>query len=595
MLPLLPVLGCGESVLGIAARLHRLAGLLRYQDTLHAVFGTRNAKPANMLPSHLQWMVKQLEYPDSVTDFIETHTALPYFKRFVTPTIYTRAMDAMAGPNAGGCKLSLGLLASRLGGSNRLAFCPACAKQDFQRIGIATWHRDVQLPGVLVCAEHYLPLVGLPTRLLQRHPYRLPLPEDIGDLCQPETEGTCAQATLERLCQIAKMSSELLGAEPIPVRSPLRWHYAAWLLQAGLAKQSAYIDQQVLAKALTTYWQPLSSIPPFDRLLSDLQRTEGHWLATLCRHQRAAHHPLKHLLLMGFLARSIEEFFSLAPVEPARASNPTPALTPSRDERLAQLSRLLEQEPISLRQAACKLGLSLQTVQTLALKLHVPVPRRPKKFDARKRSQLLTALLEPRSLVEIARDHHASMSTLCRILAAYPDAKRVREKRLFLSQRVAYRANLRHIRHRNKASSWQQLRNRAPAACAWLTRHDHIWLDRFRQTLAHPLTHRRHAIDWNSRDLTMINALEAAILTLQTISDKPRRISLASLSEFVEHPDWLDKQLNHLPLTRDFLSKYLESIPAFQQRRLDWYRKKYEEEVGNDPPSWLLRRQAGLP
>lgn len=594
MLPLLHALGSGESVLGIAARLHRLAGSLRPQDTLRLLFGTRNAKPANMLPSHLQWMVQQLDYHGAVESFIEVHTALPYFKCFVTPTNYARAINAMAGSNAGGCKLLLGLVASRLGGSNRVAFCPACAEHDLQSLGVATWYRDTQLPGVLVCSIHHCPLVEWPTQQLRSHPHRLPLPDDIADQGASISDPAYSQLAHERLGQIATMTAELLNGTPPAACPSLRWHYAAWLLQRGLAKQPAYIDQQALANAVTAYWQPLSSTSPFDRLLSDLQQSEGHWLATLCRHQRVAHHPLKHLLLMGFLTSSVGEFFSVDPIEPTRVSFSARVWEPSQDERLTLLSSLLEKESISLRQAAGRLGLSLQTVIALAQKLHIPVHRRPKKFHTHERDRLISALMEPKALTDIVKVLRASMSTLCRLLAANPEAKVVRQQRLFTKQRTANRTYLRHLRHKDKAVAWQQLRYQAPAACVWLTRHDPIWLHSFKLTLLPSMRRRRPIVDWQARDHAMVGALQEVTRTLLTGPGKPRRVSLAALAESVEHPDWLDKQLDHLPLTQRYLKEHLESIQVFQQRRLNWYRQQYEEEEGASPPDWLLRRLAGL-
>jgi len=594
MPPELPALSRGESILGIAARYHRLAGHLRFQDTLQVLFGTRHAKPANMLPSHLQWMATLLKYPGSVQGLIEAHTALPYFRCFVAPTTYAQVLAAMAGPTAGGCKLTLGLVASRLGGSNHLAFCPACAEHDFASLGVATWYRDAQLPGVLVCAQHRRPLVGLPAQPIRRHPHRLPLPDDLGERCVSLVTEDVSLLVQQRLSQIAAMSAELLNEPAYLTYTTLRWRYAAWLLQMGLAKQPTYIDQRTLVNAVAAYWQPLCGLSPFDHLLSDLQQREGHWLATLCRHQRATHHPLKHLLLMGYLAPSIQAFLSIEPASPPRAAGTASVKPPYQDERLTQLSSLLENEPMSLRQAADRLGLSPQTVIVLAHRLHIPVKRRPKRLNARTYRRLLVALSEPRALTAIAKAHHTSLSTLYRLLAANPTTKTLRQQRLQARQRLAERASLRHLRHQHRTATWQQLRHQAPAACVWLARHDQSWLESFKLTLSHTKEIRRQIVDWSARDRAMVLALQTATRSLQSTPGKPCRISLAALAELVEHPDWLDKQLDRLPLTRLYLEENLEPVPAFQHRRLNWYRWQYYKETGTEPPGWLLRRLAGL-
>lgn len=525
---------------------------------------------------------------------IEAHTALPYFRRFVAPATYAQVLASMAGVNAGGCKLSLGLVPSRLGGSNRLAFCPTCAEQDLASLGVATWYRDTQLPGVLVCAQHQRPLLGLLPQSLRRHPHRLPLPDDLGKQCFPMVSKSSGPVQ-ERLNQIAAMSAELLRSSAPPIYTSLRWHYAAWLLQMGLAKQPAYIDQRALSGAVVAYWRPLRDLPPFDRLLSDLQQSGEHWLATLCRHQRVAHHPLKHLLLMGFLAPNIDAFLVLDPTPPPRINNTATTKAPCHDERLTQLSHLLEEEPISLRQAADRLGLSPHTVITLAQRLHIPVKKRPKQLDTKTCRRLLAALIEPRMLIDISKGHHTSLSTLYRLLAANPTTQALRQQRMLARLRLAERTYIRHLRHQHRTATWQQLRQQAPAACVWLTRHDQIWLERFKSTLPQAKRKGRQIVDWQARDNTMVAVLQTATRTLQSTPGKPQRISLPALAELIEHPDWLCKQLDKLPLTRIYLEENIESVPVFQQRRLNWYRELYQKEMGAKPPDWLLRRLAGLP
>ncbi|WP_370445206.1 TnsD family Tn7-like transposition protein [Chromobacterium sp. Panama] len=391
------------------------------------------------------------------------------------------------------------------------------------------------------------------------------------------------------------MSTELLRVSGSTIYTSLRWRYAAWLMQVRLAKQPTYIDQRALTNAIEAYWHPLHDIPPFDRLLNDLQQREGHWLTTLCRHPRAAHHPLKHLLLIGFLAPDIDTFLAIDPAPPPRSGNTNTTKPPYHDERLTRLSCLLEQEPMSLRQAAKCLGLSTNTVIILAQRLHISVKTRPKQLNTSTCRRLQTALVEPRRLIDIAKAHHTSLSTLYRLLATSPTTQALRRQSILARRRLTERTYLRYLRRRSRTTTWQQLRHQAPATCVWLSRHDQAWLGRFKSTLPHAKNCRRPVVDWQARDRAMVVALQKATLTLLSFQGKPLRISLPALAELIEHPDWLNKQLDKLPLTQIYLKEHLEPVSTFQQRRLNWFRQQSQKEMGHMPPDWLLRRLAGLP
>ena len=150
-----------ETIFGIVSRYHALTGHPTSGDTLIELLNRRCVTLGTAFPSGLNRISKDLRLPvNTIEELIEGHTILPCFRPFMNHAHYSRIAESVATGTASCTKITLGLLASRVGAEDVLRFCPVCAGADCETIGIATWYRAHQFSGVLVCPYHGVPLVA---------------------------------------------------------------------------------------------------------------------------------------------------------------------------------------------------------------------------------------------------------------------------------------------------------------------------------------------------------------------------------------------------------------------------------------------------
>ncbi|NHN35326.1 hypothetical protein G9U52_37090 [Paenibacillus sp. S3N08] len=100
-------------------------------------------------------------------------------------------------------------------------------------------------------------------------------------------------------------------------------------------------------------------------------------------------------------------------------------------------------------------------------------------------------------------------------------------------------------------------------------------------------------VDWEKRDLEISwMAEEACKSILSDINSKPIRISIAMIGKRIGKLSWLEKHQQRLPITLRILSNYVESVSQFQMRRVRW---AAERMAGEWPlKRWKLEKMAGL-
>lgn len=299
------------------SRYHRLSGNWQERQTLNDTFSTHLLIATANLPSHLNAFLKALpEHAQlSMEQLIDRATFLPYFSPFLLPGQAARCLQAMSGQNAGGMKIGIGLVASRIGARNAFRYCRQCCAEDEELHGSAYWHRTHNLPGVLVCHRHKAVLMELGASLVHLHRHRLFLPTDnwVKEGAYPTTVG---DDHLEDLFRLAMSSANLL-ATPMPSIPPplLRSFYRTnaadkgWIDHHGRIQSAAVVhasDHFVLAQVLDV----------------DLKFcAQSHWVFKLLYKHRTAMHPLKHLALFTLLGIETRDLHAYLQSDNSRAEN----------------------------------------------------------------------------------------------------------------------------------------------------------------------------------------------------------------------------------------------------------------------------------
>jgi len=299
-LPFFPTLLPDESLHSLISRFHRLSGNPRERQTLQDVFGTHALVATASLPSHLPNLCAALPVnaAQSLDELIDQWTLLPYFRPFLRPEQTTACLQAMTSHSAGGTKIGIGLVASRIGGRNVFRYCDQCCIEDEMRYGSPYWHRAHSLPGVLLCHLHGRLLAEVRADLVELRRHNLFLPSDswveTASSILPMREMLC-----DDLFELAKASADLLAMQLPPTpRSVLRSFYREQAARQGWIDRNGRIEHAAVTHAANCF--SLAQSAELDLAFCQIP----DWIFRHLYKHRTTMHPLKHLVLMIMLQTS---------------------------------------------------------------------------------------------------------------------------------------------------------------------------------------------------------------------------------------------------------------------------------------------------
>ncbi|CAJ0793465.1 TnsD domain-containing protein [Ralstonia mannitolilytica] len=585
-----------ETVFGIAARQHRLSGNRSSCDSLLELFGSNRVIPGSLLPGHLERLFNYLGLTSSTSYslLVDQHTVLPYWRLFAPIGCYQAVQSSMWSTGATGLKLTLGLISSRLGGGSTLRYCDACAESDLANLGVPTWHRKHQMPGMLLCPDHALALNECDHLSQQVHRHTLFLPDErlIPFSCPANDASKVAKAQLLR---IATLGTEVLKlpwetGQPAP---DLRARYLVWLGRHDLVTACQRVRVAELQRYVADYWAPISEIEPFGSLFASIGGDHS-WLNSLVRKQRGTHHPLKHLLLIGAISPSVDAF-----LHEEMALRTTPAVHRSSigaadSPIVSRALQLMKDERHSARHAARELGVDVQTILTIAHRHGVEIARRSKRVFAPERNAIWQLLRSGTPLAEIVQTLGISASTVSRVLATDPNLQRVRREVLLSLRREEERNRLLGALKQCPLLSASGLRQRVPACYAWLYRHDRAWLCEHLLDFQPGARTAKSCVDWGKRDASLAKAIRLVAHAIRASEETPVRVTLRELGRRTGRTSWLEKHRTKLPICNILLQDVLETVSEFRARRLEWWDQHLTNEEGIPPAPSRLRRLAGI-
>ena len=169
MLGFFPRPGNDELLYSVVARYGAMTGQGVSSQLIQDFFGTSVGVAAVDLPSHLDELVSRLP-PGHSYDcdrLIEGHTLFPYLLRFAPEVTTARVRGYMANRTFKRPGM-LGVMSAAFPARKRMMMCASCAREDSASLGMATWRRVHQLPGVLVCPRHDVALSETSVKRLER-------------------------------------------------------------------------------------------------------------------------------------------------------------------------------------------------------------------------------------------------------------------------------------------------------------------------------------------------------------------------------------------------------------------------------------------
>jgi hypothetical protein len=513
------------------------------------LFGHATVSSTVDLPSHLQALSDRVGEargfaPDRI---IQLMTLFPYYTAFEPESVRNWVRRSMLGAGER-LHVRTGLAAFRISRPRAMLFCPECLLDMKGLYGEPYWRRDHQLPSVLLCPEHGVPLrqSDLAFHSTGRHAF-VPASDYV---CRNDSEPVMnvdSDAALVHLQRLAISSADLMEAPPDTRDFPeLTEVYRSRMARVGLMRSPEKVDQQRFAAEFRSYFG--SALDHLPHVLND-QGFAGGWLAAIVRNHRKATHPLYHLLLRIFLDDRAE-------VPSPFGTGPWPCRNPLADHcGFAVIERLKQH-----RNRGRVVGVYSCTCGYTYIRAVGPDgvlgPPRYQKFGPLLAPELRRVVGAGCSLRQASRDLGLDPKTLMREAASL---------RLPVpwTLRPSGQPRCPDPPERPNGSS-------APR----------------RETKHLPRT------DWPALDKDLsqrINA-QAEVIRAET---PPLRVSVAELERRLGLRNWIVKRGRLLPLTMHQLEQTLEDRSSYRERRTRWIIRSLAES-GTMPARWQVMRQAGL-
>ncbi|MGE5490308.1 MAG: TniQ family protein [Actinomycetota bacterium] len=307
-LTFIPQLLPDQTLYSWVAVYHHLSGNASEVDSVTQLFWSRNAGWHFHIPSHLDnFCASTRRVLGEPEELVQKATILPAYLWFRPDSITGMILERVRGDSTAGVAQMLGISHSALATFAPRRCCRQCVEADRYEFGTAYWHRSHQLPGVLICPRHQVPLHAsrrLASNKWRRHFFS---PEaELADTFRV-SQTFSDNHSYEILIRLATLS-EAFASEAIPGGyrpEAMQRVCVAALKERGLYREN--LAQCVLdtTQEFTAYYEPIAEHPELGFFISR-QTTRRLW--TWLHSDGQAVHPLEHLLLIAWLFGTREEF-----------------------------------------------------------------------------------------------------------------------------------------------------------------------------------------------------------------------------------------------------------------------------------------------
>ena len=144
----------------------------------------------------------------------------------------------------------------------------------------------------------------------------------------------------------------------------------------------------------------------------------------------------------------------------------------------------------------------------------------------------------------------------------------------------------------NPNASRKQLMRISNYLYFWLKRNDLDWFEKHLPPTRN--TKRRPSlIDWESVDIRLSTLVRESATRIKSLSGRPTRASITAIIKEVGRRAWLERRRDKLPLTTKVIDEYVETLEAFEIRKILWVEECYMQE-GVFPTRSQFIRRAGV-
>lgn len=403
----------------------------------------------------------------NVTWLVDNHTIFPYFSSFLPPEIQEQSRMGLLRGQVKELPSRLSLIANRIYQPCILKYCPRCVNNDLKSFGVAYWHVIHQLPFIQFCPIHAVVLANEPVK---RRTLILPPQARCSKLNGPI-------ASEKELLFTSISQGLLIKGIPRFNLSRVTESYKAALQLSGFCTPSGTIHQSDWAASLQTFWKYGLPSELSTSLFKD--RAKLNFPRCVLYQPNALHHPAKHILLIGQLFGSLNEFLRCYRDESfifTQYVNDNLERKPRvPNQKLRRLQKELGQGK-SLRQASKNAQVSVGYAKSFALKNCFEIDRRAQRLFAGERKLILDRLKEGVETKGIANEMQCSVGAVEQLLTQHPEIKQLRVKLRFNNKRNKHRKAILKFLDYSTAAKRNDIKTSCGAAYTWCYKNDKNWL-----------------------------------------------------------------------------------------------------------------------
>lgn len=550
----------GETLYGLCSRFHRIAGQRLASLTSTKLFGHPTAGTSHDLPgavSTLTWRTNGRL--GTARQVVLERTVLGYYLKFRPQCDWDGAITQLLYGGPDDLKARLGWLATRMGAAHPLCACDQCMQEDEKQHGIATWHLVHQLPGVWVCPVHGLPLWLAKAKTHGNQRFQWLLPDEIpAHDRQIAFTSDWPVGSPMAAAFLAKASAWFLargfqGAVDLDrLRAALRYK----LIERGLASVTGRLRQQAIEIEFGAFLDRFRRFPESQALCLTGEAASTSLRRTV-RDTSRPMHPIRYLVAASWLFNSFQDFVCAYQTDlpsqtaPPAALNCIKGVRPDQQEIKSALVFSIQNEGLSVRAAARKVGVSVQTGLVWASAAGMAIQHRPKRVTPLDRMRIASALAAGRPKKSIAARFQLSVVTVTRILLSKPGLPEARASAITQERLVKARHHVDDIIRRQPSVTVIALRRQAAADVTWLYRHDRSWLITAFNGLKGNSKPRpiRKRVNWEARDAEFSNAIRKLKLDAASKNAESNK-NRSNLIHAVPGLITKIKHLERMPLTR---------------------------------------------
>ncbi|GLR79076.1 TniQ family protein (plasmid) [Azospirillum oryzae] len=288
MLAYFPAIYPDETLYSVVARYHQHTASNSVKETLIELFGRRTVRLTPVSVGCLGDLARRLPSDRGLTAerLALSNTFYPYCVAYEPVPVRHAILRGMIHPAAERVDAGWDIAANPAHFPAVLRACVVCLAEDVERFGEPYWRRAHQLPGVMVCPEHAIPLSIADAAGRLADVQGLIPAAAMSDLTEtPIPAWARHRPCAALLLDIARRSHRVLSALPAETTASTRLDALA---ARGLTKGPTRVDHRMLCEAYVGFVGPIRSVLP--------EAGSTSWLRAMTNLASPPIHPLQHIL-----------------------------------------------------------------------------------------------------------------------------------------------------------------------------------------------------------------------------------------------------------------------------------------------------------